>query len=287
MRKAPLIIIGMHRSGTTMITKLLEKLGLFMGEKREVNSESVFFHDLNHWMMIQANSAWDSPVPEYFKNDFHNSNLQRVIKNHLKGFRRYKYLGKSKYFKYKSIQDLDITWGWKDPVNTLHLEIWKSVFPEAKILHIYRNPIDIAESLRIREHKVQGRFKLTLTKKLHEKLLTPRRLYNRSVKLFDIMEGIKLWEHYIEAAFRSKEKHGGLWLDIKYEDFLDQPQTQLKTIIDFVGLETDENTMNNLTKEINNDRKFAFTQDERLNKIYDSIRDRELMKKLGYGNLIP
>lgn len=285
MSKAPLIIIGMHRSGTTMITKLLEKLGLFVGDEKEVNSESVFFHNLNHWIMVQANSAWDNPVPEFFKNDFHNSNLKRVIENHLKGFGRYKYLGKSRYFKYKSIRDLDFTWGWKDPVNTLNLEIWKAVFPEAKILHIYRNPVDIAESLRVREHKVQGRFKLTYAKKIHEKLLTSRRLYNRSVKLFDIMEGIKLWEVYIEAAFRRKEELGGLWLDIKYEDFLDQPQAQLKTIIDFARLETDENTINDLTKVINNDRKFAFTQDERLMKIYESIKNKELVKKLGYGDL--
>lgn len=285
MEKAPLIIIGMHRSGTTMITKMLEKLGFFMGSEQEVNAESVFFHHLNHWIMVQSNSAWDNPVPETFKNDFHKNNLKRVIELQLEGFKRYKYLGMDKFFKYKSIKNLDINWGWKDPVNTLNIGVWKSVFPNAKVLHIYRNPIDIAESLRVREHKVQGRFKLTFAKQMHEKLLTSRRLYNRSVRLFDITEGIKLWEKYIEAAVVAKQKYGDQWLDVKYEDFLDQPQALLNTITDFVRLETNQERIIELTKEIKNDRKYAFFQDESLTKLYESVKDRELIAKFGYDKL--
>lgn len=285
MEKAPLIIIGMHRSGTTMITKMLEKLGFFMGREQEVNSESIFFHDINHWIMVQSNSAWDNPVPETFKNDFHKNNLKRVIELQMKGLKRYKFLGKDKFFKYKSIKNLDINWGWKDPVNTLNIEVWKAVFPNARVLHVYRNPIDIAESLRVREHKVQGRFKLTLAKQMHEKLLTSRRLYNRSVRLFDIHEGVSLWEKYIEAAVMAKQQYGDLWLDVKYEDFLDQPKAFLSTITDFVGLETSQEVINQLTKEIKNDRKYAFLQDENLMKLYESVKDRDLITKFGYNNL--
>lgn len=285
MEKAPLIIIGMHRSGTTMITKMLEKLGFFMGREQEVNSESIFFHDINHWIMVQSNSAWDNPVPETFKNDFHKNNLKRVIELQMKGLKRYKFLGKDKFFKYKSIKNLDINWGWKDPVNTLNIEVWKAVFPNARVLHVYRNPIDIAESLRVREHKVQGRFKLTLAKQMHEKLLTSRRLYNRSVRLFDIHEGVSLWEKYIEAAVMAKQQYGDLWLDVKYEDFLDQPKAFLSTITDFVGLETSQEVINQLTKEIKNDRKYAFLQDENLMKLYESVKDRDLITKFGYNDL--
>ena len=39
----PIIIIGMHRSGTTLLSKLLEKCGVFMGTKKEENNESIFF----------------------------------------------------------------------------------------------------------------------------------------------------------------------------------------------------------------------------------------------------
>lgn len=39
----PIIIVGMHRSGTTMITKMLENLGLFVGDQKEINNEALFF----------------------------------------------------------------------------------------------------------------------------------------------------------------------------------------------------------------------------------------------------
>src|SRR5690606_6756805 len=129
MEKSPLIIIGMHRSGTTMITKLLEKLGLFMGSNQEVNSESIFFHRLNQWIMVQSNSAWDNPVPAHFKSDFHHQNINRVLEAHLSGFGRYKYLGNKFFFKYKSLKQIDFEWGWKDPANTLTIDHWKAVFP--------------------------------------------------------------------------------------------------------------------------------------------------------------
>ena len=42
MPNSPIIVIGMHRSGTTMLIKQLEELGLFVGDKKRKNYESVF-----------------------------------------------------------------------------------------------------------------------------------------------------------------------------------------------------------------------------------------------------
>ena len=35
MGTSPIIIIGMHRSGTTMLSRQLEALGVFMGNKKD------------------------------------------------------------------------------------------------------------------------------------------------------------------------------------------------------------------------------------------------------------
>lgn len=51
-----------------------------------------------------------------------------------------------KYSKYNNIKDLDIPWGWKDPKNSFTIDLWKEIFPNAKVLHIYRNPIDSISS---------------------------------------------------------------------------------------------------------------------------------------------
>ncbi|MGD9653227.1 MAG: sulfotransferase [Candidatus Dadabacteria bacterium] len=38
----PVIVIGMSRSGTTMLTKMLDELGLYAGKKLTDNHEAVF-----------------------------------------------------------------------------------------------------------------------------------------------------------------------------------------------------------------------------------------------------
>jgi hypothetical protein len=43
MKHFPVIILGMHRSGTTMVTKLLEEVGLFVGDRLDENHEAVLF----------------------------------------------------------------------------------------------------------------------------------------------------------------------------------------------------------------------------------------------------
>lgn len=40
---SPILIIGMHRSGTSMITRKLESLGLFLGNEKDENDEAFFF----------------------------------------------------------------------------------------------------------------------------------------------------------------------------------------------------------------------------------------------------
>ena len=59
----------MHRSGTTMLSKLLEQFGLFVGSKKEENDESLFFYKLNEWLLRQANASWDNPRNLNFIND--------------------------------------------------------------------------------------------------------------------------------------------------------------------------------------------------------------------------
>ena len=60
--RPPIIIVGMHRSGTSLVTRLLEQLGLFVGCEKDENNESLFFQELNDWILCQAGATWDNPL---------------------------------------------------------------------------------------------------------------------------------------------------------------------------------------------------------------------------------
>ena len=43
MKYNPIIIIGMHRSGTSMLSKILEDSDIFLGNNKDINNEALFF----------------------------------------------------------------------------------------------------------------------------------------------------------------------------------------------------------------------------------------------------
>jgi hypothetical protein len=62
----PIVIIGMHRSGTSMVTRMLESLGLFVGARKDSNCEARFFQRINRWLLDQTGSSWDNPQPIHY-----------------------------------------------------------------------------------------------------------------------------------------------------------------------------------------------------------------------------
>jgi hypothetical protein len=44
-----------------------------------------------------------------------------------------------------------VPWGWKEPRTTLFATCWLRVFPEARFLHVVRNPLAVASSIQRRE----------------------------------------------------------------------------------------------------------------------------------------
>ena len=116
--RPPIIIIGMHRSGTSMLTRFMTDLGVFMGKDKSENDESLFFQNLNRWLLFQMGASWDFPEavnslnPEFVKNAAHATKLR------LKSIPTYKYLGIGRYLANKNIAKNSKIWGWKDPRNT-------------------------------------------------------------------------------------------------------------------------------------------------------------------------
>ena len=120
-RYSPVIIIGMHRSGTTMITRLLESLGLFVGHNKESNHEAIFFHRINLWIASQCGGFWDHPEPIHELVE--NRDIRPMVTNYIDGYllqspRTVSFLGWRKYLRYRNPRNLDVPWGWKSPLNT-------------------------------------------------------------------------------------------------------------------------------------------------------------------------
>jgi len=282
----PVVILGMGRSGSSMLTKFLETLGLFVGhDKRGGNNEAWFFHCLNEWMLHCANSTWDNPHNFNFIDIELRSDLVRVARRQLRSVRRLNYLGWKNFFQFNDISDLKFPWGWKNPRNTFTLDVWKEIFPECKIIHIYRHPIDSAESARYGKEINKSRKKRNWKWDVKEYLLL-KVDYQLSARTGNIYESLNLWEEYVAKSLSWNEHFGNNIRHIKYESLLEDPIKVMKDLLVFLNMHVNDDQLTSIVSTINPDRKYAFLRRPELVKIYEQIKNKEIVKRLGYDNLI-
>lgn len=273
---SPVIIIGMHRSGTTLLANIFHEYGIFMGSQMEQNSEAIGFLKINEYLLKKNNASWFNPVP-YLNEKNYQQELQ-YTKNKLKnkGF-------KKKYFGDKVNENCnEYHWGWKDPRNTFTLNIWEKIFPNAKIVHIYRNPIDVANSLMVREKKFTKKGMLKWYFNVLKNYCKSGLYVQRSEELSDIKVGINLWKNYLEKAFSINKNI----IHMKYEDLLSHPELELKKIFEFLNIDCDNVRLKEIIKNIDGKRKYAFISNEILRKVYKGIQKDSMIKRLGYDEII-
>ncbi len=56
----PIIISGMHRSGTSLLSRIIEKTGVFLGKYKQRNNESLYFLQLNRYIMSLNDGKYGS-----------------------------------------------------------------------------------------------------------------------------------------------------------------------------------------------------------------------------------
>lgn len=286
----PIIVIGMHRSGSSLLVSLLQELGVFMGNDLEHNLESEFFIQINEWMMQQAGASWDNPNSFLYISDEFKTLMTGIIDVRLKSYHRREYLGRKNYSKYKSVKNLDFLWGWKDPRNTFTSEVWKEIFPEAKIIHIYRNPVDVISSLFTRERTMVTDYSgnpsfVRLKKSLFGRRLPSHRLIYHSFKSVDSMGAFGLWKEYMAKALEITSDDKVDSLQVSYENLIEEPAAMINQIIEFCNIKPGKLNPEKFLKSIDNTRKYAFKNNPEMVEFYGQIKEDELVARLGYGNI--
>ena len=272
--RPPVIIIGMSRSGTSMLTRMLGDLGLFAGSRVTDNHEAIFFRGLNDWLLTQCSGGLENPATiKYLLGDVEARALYGdLIRFSMKTPRALSFLGLSKYFRYGTPARLDIPWGWKDPRNTFTLSFWLDIFPEAKVIHIYRHPLDIINSLRTRRkrglERLRDRHTGFLLKPLYLLYLVRKFIGGRRVFVdlrgASLDDGFLLWEEYMKEARDHVARMGERAVEVKYEYFLDNPSDVLTSLAGFCGLEAGKAEIEKAAAEVNKSRGYAFMKDPEL-----------------------
>jgi len=287
-KNSPVIIIGMHRSGTTLLSNQLNKMGLFTGKSLGIHGEANFFVKLNDWLLKQTASSWDKPKnieKIYIKEqeeEFKSFKTFLIIM--LESILKYKYFGlKHLFFKRKK-------WGFKDPVNSLTLPFWLSIYPNAKILFIKRHGIDVSNSLEVRNknkfnknlNRLKSRwiYRFYLIYSQYFKNDYRNRGFVDSINCKDFDYGIELWDYYNDKCYKYLDSiEESNKYELKYEDLLLSPDRILLEINNFLNLEFSAEKIKEISKDINPKRAYSYRKNSNLEK---EKKYKKVLEKHGY-----
>ena len=260
MKNKIILVIGMHRSGTSIITKSLECLNVPIGSNfietiRDVNLHGFFedkdFNDFNKKLLTYNKQSWYQTSKKRIENLKFSKKLIKEAEELI----------------HKKIKNNILA--LKDPACTLLIRFWVTVFENCgidfHIIYCLRNPSSISKSLEKRDH-FDIDFSLLLTNFYHSNFL-------------DILE--------------TKEIN---FTVIEYESFLNNPKYFLKKLSDNLNLTFNNKKFNVLKKAFINknlnhhisDKKFDSKPLNNLSiEIFNIIKNLCNNKKTGLKELKP
>jgi hypothetical protein len=194
-------VLGMHRSGTSLVAGLLGILGLELGPEEAMLPplpanpkgywELADLVKINDLILAEFGGSWDR-LPE-LPDGWEQSERLEGLRERARTVLRERFSGSAH-------------WGWKDPRTCVTLPFWQSLVPGVRHVICIRNPVDVADSLRTREG--HGR---------------------------PWEEGIIDWLRHTSLALI--QTSGSPRIVVHYEDFFEDLEARVKTLARFLGLE--------------------------------------------------
>jgi len=207
-KSTAICILGMHRSGTSSITRTVNLLGAYLGDGPKIGRcgpdnptgfwEHLDFCDFHSRLLTRFNRTWDTPAP--LPEQWHTSGAVQPFKEELVRLVKTHFDGRP-------------LWAWKDPRTCLFMPLWRDVLEGLGIrlvcVFVTRNPMDVAKSLNRRDSVPAGK-------------------------------ALGIWFNYNVAALR--DTAGVPTAFIGYDQFLSNWETELRRTATVVGLHwpTDE-----------------------------------------------
>jgi len=278
---SPVIVIGMHRSGTSMLSRHLGMLGINMGRRVDENEESRTTKRINQFIFRQVNASWDyvSPFTYLYSSEEHMNTIEQIVRSFIG--KRFYIIHAGLYQSLAPVSHERTRWGWKDPRNTFTIIFWKKIFPKAKIVHIYRNPFDVSLSLVAREREygvsIQNNFKTSLIM-----MLRHGGLGLSNVNILNTDNCFSLWEQYVLQAMFVEQIYQGECLSICYEDYVSNPECSLNKLIKYLEINPPDDALSLIIAQINPNNCYKYTNSDEGMKLYHKNKNNALFRRLGY-----
>ena len=186
----------MARSGTSMVARLLNRCGLWLGEEGDLlppapDNPDGFWENtrliaVNEMILSAFGGAWDYPpaFPAGWVEDARLADARILAADTIASLAGH------------------APWGWKDPRTSLTFPFWERLLPDARVILCLRNPLEVVRSLRAWSHSPEL--------------------------------GLTLWYQFNAALLDAVPPERRLVTH--YDSFFHQPETALRRLLVFAGI---------------------------------------------------
>jgi hypothetical protein len=271
--RPPIILIGMHRSGTSLLSRLLAMVGIHLGRDLDDNDESRHVRGINkHTFRAAGQAEWNTP--ELVIKAMHDPTFVAAQAIHYRahlfaGVGGFLYWGAGRWLTLRRGGMLP-SWGWKDPRTSLTLPAWLRLFPQAYVVHIIRNGIDVAISLHRRQMAKSKRWRV------HPDHRDPRG--------FDFRFCFSLWETYQAHLLTYRDiVPAERYIEFHYETLLREPEPTLRFVLSRLNVPVEEPKLDRAVATINTGRLDNHAYAAAYQDFIPELLENPLMRALGYS----
>jgi hypothetical protein len=190
-------ILGMHRSGTSAVTRIANLIGVHLGADNSLRVEPAPDNAKGHWehkeialinetILQRFGGSWHEP--RLMPDEWEKSPVIDDLRNDARQLIE------------EQFSSLNL-WGWKDPRTCLTLPFWQQFVSNAHYVLCLRNPVDVANSLQQRNE-------------------------------FPAEKSFQLWSTYVCSALKYTD--GKPRLTVFFEDLIRSPSQEIKRIAEFL-----------------------------------------------------
>jgi molybdopterin-biosynthesis enzyme MoeA-like protein len=212
----PVFIVGMPRSGTTLLSNLLNA-----SEEIYFPQETHFFSQLNKFKKNEGKLKKTFEKFYLNKNEiyFKSWNLDINKIEELAGLNEKELFEDLICLLQKQNKKQFESWGEKTPIHFVYINEILKIYPKAKFVHIIRDPRDVFISM----------------------------IASSWVKIFPFEEKISQYKISCQIHLSTSENI----CSVKYEDLVKEPEKNLKKIFSFTNLNYTDQILHNFNKDEN------------------------------------
>jgi len=132
--------------------------------------------------------------------------------------------------------------GWKDPSNVFTAVVWKSIFPNLKIINLTRDPLDVSISLLNRQSALKQSDKTFFVDSISSfipLLSISKGNILSSFNLSSVDDCLALYKKYLIEMKSNNAIFGPNILNIKYKKLLENPESELMKAYEFCKINPD------------------------------------------------